>query len=180
MKKREYIKDSILIIGILIASLLIFIFQKEVEKLGTLGYVGVMLMCFVSNATVLLPAPGLAVVVSYAQILSPLPVAIAGAIGTSLGELTGYVLGKKATGMSEKVQKCSDFFSKYIKSTKVLVFVLALLPLPLFDIAGLYAGSRNMKPLEFLLFCFSGKALKMLFYATAAIQLLQQILESLS
>lgn len=32
-----------------------------------------------------------------------------------------------------------------------------------FDIAGLYAGSRNMRPLEFFLVCFLGKVLKMFF-----------------
>jgi membrane protein YqaA with SNARE-associated domain len=42
------------------------------------------------------------------------------------------------------------------------VFVFALLPLPLFDVAGTVAGVCKMPIAKFITACFLGKTLKML------------------
>ena len=44
---------------------------------------------------------------------------------------------------------------------------LALIPNPLFDVAGAAAGALKMPVLEFLLWAFIGKTIKMLLFAYA-------------
>jgi membrane protein YqaA with SNARE-associated domain len=61
--------------------------------LGGFGYAGIFLLCFICNATVLAPAPSLAVVVSASLALNPLFVALSGAAGTTFGETVGYAGG---------------------------------------------------------------------------------------
>ena len=46
----------------------------------------------------------------------------------------------------------------------LLVFILALLPLPLFDLVGIYSGGTRMHLGKFFLLCLMGKFLKMLAY----------------
>lgn len=158
-------KDYVIVCMIIITSILIFIFRKDVSKIGEWGYIGIFLLCFLSNLTVFLPAPSLMVVVSYSQVLSPLLVCIIGALGTTLGELGGYIFGNSMGKLSEKWEKIIGRISEKITNIYVLVFVFALIPLPFFDFAGVYAGGRKAKISYFIIACYIGKLLKMLFYA---------------
>ena len=45
------------------------------------------------------------------------------------------------------------------------IIVMAFVPNPLFDIAGMAAGTLKMPLSRFLLFCWIGKTLKMLMFA---------------
>ena len=44
-------------------------------------------------------------------------------------------------------------------------FVLAAIPNPFFDLAGMAAGALRMPLLPFLFWCLLGKSIKMLFFA---------------
>ena len=50
MKKK--VKDYMIVSLIILASIIVFIFRKNVSKVGELGYIGVFLLCFLSNLTV--------------------------------------------------------------------------------------------------------------------------------
>jgi membrane protein DedA with SNARE-associated domain len=43
--------------------------------------------------------------------------------------------------------------------------VLAFIPNPVFDLAGMIAGALKMKPAKFLFYCAVGKILKMMVFA---------------
>ena len=62
MKKK--VKDYMIVSLIILASIIVFIFRKNVSKVGEPGYIGVFLLCFLSSLTVFLPSPGLLVVMS--------------------------------------------------------------------------------------------------------------------
>ena len=47
------------------------------------------------------------------------------------------------------------------------ILVLAFIPNPLFDVAGMIAGILKMPLWKFLLFCWIGKTLKMFLFAYA-------------
>ena len=64
-----------------------------------------------------------------------------------------------------KWKKIIDDISKKIKNVYLLIFLFALIPLPLFDLVGVYAGGRKVKLPFFIAVCYLGKLLKMLFYA---------------
>ena len=174
--KKTYAKDIMIICAVVLSSILIFLIGNQISEMKNIGYLGVFFLSLLSNSTVLLPSPGLTVIISASQFLAPGPVAVVGAIGTSMGEFTGYYLGRSVSGISEKAKKWSDFLGQRIKNTDLLIFLLALLPLPFFDVAGIYAGSRKMSPPRFFFWCFVGKLIKMLVYAFGAASLLKGIL----
>lgn len=157
-------KDYLIVCAVMIASIVIFIFKDNIVEIGKFGYIGVFFLCLLSNLTVFLPAPSLMVVVAYSQILSPVLVAIVGAIGTTIGELSGYMLGDSLENISTKWDKFIAWVGKRIKNVYVIVFVFALIPLPFFDFAGVYAGGKKVNLLWFFVACLIGKFMKMLFY----------------
>lgn len=158
-------KDYIIVCFVVICSILIFVFRDKVTAIGEIGYIGIFVLCFLSNLTVFLPAPSLMVVVSYSQVLSPVLVAIIGALGTTFGEMSGYLLGGAIENISKKWDKLISWISSKIRNVYLLVFIFALMPLPLFDFVGVYAGSKRVKMSLFFVACYSGKLIKMLFYA---------------
>ena len=66
--------------------------------------------------------------------------------------------------MSPKFQRLLDKLTNKVRNQTVLVFILALLPLPLFDIVGIYSGGTKMNLIKFSVACFIGKFIKLLVY----------------
>lgn len=171
----KMVKDYLIVLFVIIVSILVFIFRKDVTRIGKFGYIGVFLLCFLSNLTVFLPSPGLLVVMSYASVLSPILVCIIGALGSTIGELSGYLFGNSIGELSKKWNSFLERVSHKIKNIYVLVFVFALIPLPLFDFVGVYAGGRKVKIPYFFIACYIGKLLKMIFYAYIVSNIILQI-----
>lgn len=172
MKGRRIIEIALFVL-IVATSIAVFVFKNSLQQLGEWGYIGVFLLCFLSNLTVFLPAPSLLVVVSCSQVLSPFFVALVGAIGTTMGEMSGYVSGALGQDLSTKFKGLVQKMAKRVKNNSIAVAVFALLPLPLFDVAGVYAGGVRMPVASFAISCFLGKWLKMLAYAYMAGRLLE-------
>ena len=120
-----------------------------------------MALSVLCNATVLAPAPSLIVAVMAAQTLQPFSVVLLGAAGASLGEMVGYYSGKIGRNFAEKDGRFTIWI---IHHGTAAVFLFALLPLPLFDLAGIASGYSKMKWYKFAAACFCGKLLKMAVY----------------
>jgi len=155
---------SIFIILIVVAlSILIFINREKLQYIGNYGLLGVFGLCFICNATVLAPAPSLIVIVTAATFLNPILVALCGALGTTLGELTGYFSGKAGRNIGRiEIGKLGKAVQKY---GSPVIFCFALFPLPLFDIIGVASGFLGIKWYKFVIPCFLGKLIKMLCFA---------------
>ena len=162
--KTRKIVEIILFAAILGVSVVIFLLRDRLQNVGEVGYIGLFLLCFLANSTVLLPAPSLMIAASCALILSPFWVAVVAALGSSCGELVGYAFGNTGREISPKFEGLLDRVSGKITRPALMVFVLALLPLPLFDLVGIYSGGVRMHLVVFFLLCFLGKLLKMLIY----------------
>ena len=115
------------------------------------------------NSTVLLPSSSLLVVLEYSYVLNPISVIMVGTIGASLGELTGYMVGAEGTSLVRRFKKVSNL-TKFREHSFLWVMLFAFIPFPVFDVAGIMAGSIRMNPFKFLLASFIGKAVKMSFY----------------
>ena len=82
------------LVAVIVISLAIFFLPEEQAKaLEGYGYSGIFLLSIISNATVLLPAPGLLVVFSMGALFPPTAVALAAGTGAAIGELSGYLAG---------------------------------------------------------------------------------------
>lgn len=160
-------KVKYLLVVVFVATLTIFVsvYRKQLSELGSYGYAGIFVACLAANSTVFLPAPSSAIVLAFASVFSPVPVAIAGGLGAALGEVAGYIAGYSgrslAAGSSTGV-RAQSLVNSYGVAT---VFAFAFLPLPLFDLVGVAAGATRMNFIGFILACVLGKLLKMLIYA---------------
>jgi len=148
-----------ILFGIFIG-LLVLLFQKEIAALGDLGYVGVFLALFLSAATIIFPAPGWIAVITAVTILglNPYLVGIVAGIGSGLGEITGYMVGNGATELSGKrFDRYRELIKRYGSAG---IFLLAFLPNPFFDVAGILAGALKIPLWKFLLACVAGRTLR--------------------
>lgn len=139
--------------------------RDKIQKLAGLGYPGIFLISVLSNATLILPVPGVLFTSAMGAVFNPWWVALAAGTGATIGELTGYMAGFGGQGIVEN-RKWYDRISGWMKNYGgVIILVLAIIPNPLFDIAGMVAGSLRMPLWKYLLWSWPGKCIKMLAFA---------------
>lgn len=163
-KKARKIVEIVLVFLIITLSIAIFCTRDKIENVSNLSYLGIYLVCFLANSTVLLPAPSLMIAASCALIMNPFLVAVFAALGSSTGEFVGYAFGTFTKDLSERFSIIVSKIASKVHSQTLLVFILAVLPLPLFDFVGIYSGGTKMNLLKFFVACFIGKFIKTLFY----------------
>jgi len=153
----------VFILAVIVLSVLIFLNKDKLQRIGNYGLIGVFALCFLSNATVFMPAPSLIVVITASSIMNPILVALVGSLGTTLGELTGYFSGRAGKNIGKKKDgKLGKAVQKY---GIPVIFIFALIPLPLFDIIGVASGYLGIKWYKFMAACLPGKFIKMVLYA---------------
>ncbi len=146
---------------------LLVIFRDKVKDLGAYGYPGIFLVSMLTNATLILPLPGVIITSAMGAVFNPFWVALAAGSGATLGEISGYLAGFSGQGVIERVgiyQKLEGWIRKY---GGLAIFLLAFIPNPVFDMGGMIAGMLRMPLWRFLLFCWLGKVCKMLAFAYA-------------
>lgn len=113
-----------------------------------------------ANATLVLPVPGLALTGFAATVADPLVVGVVAGAGQTVGELTGYLVGytgRKVIADHARSQRLAGWMERW---GALILFVLALLPNPFFDIAGILAGAARMPLRVYLAAAGAGKILK--------------------
>jgi membrane protein YqaA with SNARE-associated domain len=158
------------LIGVTTLIVLLFIYRNQVKKLENYGYIGIFLISIAANATIIIPIPGVAFATAMGAIFNPIGVALAAGIGAALGELTGYMagfVGQVVIEHSDLYESLTEWMRKHQTLSYGAIFLLAFIPNPLFDLAGMASGALKMPVWKFLLACASGKILKMLAFAYA-------------
>jgi uncharacterized membrane protein YdjX (TVP38/TMEM64 family) len=150
-----------------VIGLTIFIYsvRDKAEDLAIYGYPGIFLLSFMTNATVLLPAPGLAVVFAMGAIFNPVYIALAAGAGGALGELSGYLAGFSGQAVVERTNIYDRFHDWIEKNGFIAILILAALPNPFFDVAGVTAGILKMPLVRVLLAVWVGVTVKMFLFA---------------
>jgi uncharacterized membrane protein YdjX (TVP38/TMEM64 family) len=156
-----------LIFVIAITIYIIYLPEEQAEKLESYGYIGIFLISILANATVLIPAPGLVIVFSMGAKFSPLLVGIAAGLGATIGELSGYLAGYSGQAIIEDQNRYDQMVGWMNKNGPLTISILAFIPNPLFDLAGMVAGALKMSVVRFLFFAMIGKILKMLIFSYA-------------
>jgi uncharacterized membrane protein YdjX (TVP38/TMEM64 family) len=166
------LRVAILVFVIALTALLL-IYHKDIEKLQGYGYPGIFLFSILANATIIIPMPGVLFTSAMGAIFNPWWVALAAGSGAAVGELSGYLAGLSGRGLVAK-NKTSDQIEYWVKRYGGLaIFLLALIPNPLFDMAGLAAGALKMKVHRFLFFLWLGKVGKMLVFSLLGSSIMQ-------
>jgi uncharacterized membrane protein YdjX (TVP38/TMEM64 family) len=155
----------VVLVFVLALTCLLVIYRNEIVKLQGYGYPGIFLFSILANATIIIPMPGVLFTSAMGAIFNPWWVALAAGSGAAIGELSGYLAGLSGRELIAR-NKTSDRVEYWVKRYGGLaIFLLALIPNPLFDMAGITAGALKMPIQKFLLFLWLGKVLKMLIFA---------------
>lgn len=164
---RTTILRVLAVLAVIGISAYVFSIRDHVDQFAAWGYPGVFLIALLANATVFLPAPGVAVVFAMGGVFHPLGVALAAGAGGALGELSGYLAGFGGGAVVENTAAYARIQPWVQKWGGWAVLVLAAIPNPFFDLAGVAAGTLKMPVWKFLLFCWIGQTLKMAAFAFA-------------
>ena len=156
--------DLALVTGFLILSALIFIFRNEVSQFGTYGYLGAFIIALIGDAT-FIPTPAWAIIMALGSALNPVGVGIAAGIGATIGDGIGYLLGYRWKVDPSKSNRLAPV-AKWIQShAGLILFLLALIPNPLFIPAAVIIGASGYKAWRFFVFTLAGRIPKMILYA---------------
>jgi membrane protein YqaA with SNARE-associated domain len=148
-------------------TLYIYSIRDRVESFAAFGYPGIFLIALFANATILLPAPGLAIVYAMGGIFNPLGVGLAAGTGGAIGELSGYLAGFSGQAVIERMDiydRIQPWVNKYGGWT---ILFLSAIPNPFFDVVGIAAGIAKMPIQTFLFFAWMGQLIKMTAVALA-------------
>ena len=126
----------------------------------TIAYASVFVSALLANMTIIAPVPfAVAIMITAARDFNPILVALMGALGGSLGEISGYYAGRLGRKIAipdsvvgyRKVEEWVNRFGFWA------ILVLAFQPVIPFDIGGLVAGAARMPMRVFLPALFLGK-----------------------
>ena len=146
-------------------SVVTFINGGRVSELAPYGYIGVFLISVVSCSSIVLPVPGLIAVTAMGAVLNPILVGFVSGIGGTIGETTGYLLGYGGRIVTEDSEIYTRIVGWMKKWGDITIFLLALTPNPLFDVAGAAAGVLRFPFWRFLLVGAAGRILKNILFA---------------
>lgn len=162
--KSKY-KKIIALAAVILMSVLIVLFWDKITKLESFGYLGIFIISILGSATIVIPAPTILATFVGGGIFNPFLVGIVSALGATIGELTGYIAGSTGRAIinkEEKLVKVEGWMKKYGLWT---IFVLATIPNPLFDLAGMVSGAGKIPVWKFLAVTLFGKTIKFLVIA---------------
>jgi len=154
----------LMVIGL---SAVIYVFRDQVKSLAVLGYPGIFITALLSNATILFPAPGGAIVYAMGAVFNPIGVGLAAGTGGGIGEMSGYIAGLSGRAVIERMdvyERIAPYIQKY---GAWAIFVVAAIPNPFFDLAGAAAGALKMPVWRFFLAAWAGNIIKMTIFAYA-------------
>jgi membrane protein YqaA with SNARE-associated domain len=154
-------------IAVVVALVLSLVFREHLQELEQYGYVAVFVVGLISNATLILPVPGLAVSSILGSVFNPWAVGVVAGVGQALGELTGYMAGYGGQTWVVDHPRYRWLGRRMERYGVFAVFLLALFPNPLFDVAGVVAGVLRFPVWKFLLSCAAGKIIKNVVFALA-------------
>ncbi|MEK7188705.1 MAG: VTT domain-containing protein [Patescibacteria group bacterium] len=166
-KNSNKIKKLGLLILSLGISVLIVLNKDNLAELEEYGYIGIFLLSVLGNATVIIPAPVILTAFVGGSIFNPYLVGLISALGATFGELTGYMAGYGGKAFLEEKEKYKKIKGWIEKRGFITIFTLAVIPNPLFDLAGIFAGGTNYPLSRFFVATFLGKTIK--FVAVALI-----------
>lgn len=141
-------------------TLFIFFSRDWLEQYAVYGYPSVFFISLLGNATLILPAPSYAIVFAMGGILNPVWTGLAAGAGAATGEMTGYLLGYGGQATipdSERYQRLVKLMDRWGLG---VIFLLGLIPNPIFDVGGIIAGVLKLPWWQFWLAAAAGKGIR--------------------
>ena len=157
------------------------VFQDTIAQLGSWGYLGAFLINGISSATIVLPAPGGAIVMLMAPDYHPLLLGIAAGLGGAVGSLTSYLVGTHARTTFQRRRRTYSLAHRMMHRFGSVILLLAtLMPISPGDFAGLLAGATRYPLRKYFLYVAIASVIKMtvmVYVAAASLAWLQEWLQ---
>ncbi len=180
-EKQKWWAGVIVVAIICLASFWLALNPALVARLGHWGYIGAFIVSLIASATIVLPAPGLAIIIAMSPSLDPFALGIVAGVGSAIGELTGYAAGAGGSALIPPARQAQFERVRHLTQRYgvLILALLAALPFPLFDFAGIVAGAMRMRVTRFLVAVAIGKSIKyiiLILLGAGSLQWLQQAL----
>ena len=148
----------------------------------TYGYFGIFLINLISYATIIFPLPASVFVFGAAAVLNPLIVGLSAALGSAIGEVSGYAVGLGGRKVIERkwkkqIDDVEKLFQKY--GGFLIIIVFGATPLP-DDIVGIFAGTVRYPFKKYFIATLIGKLILNLVLAYSGFYGINWVLNVLS
>jgi membrane protein YqaA with SNARE-associated domain len=164
-KRRNWVSHIAALLAAVGITLGLILLRDQIKHLPVIGYPAVFLISLIGNATIILPTPSMAVVLGVSGALNPVAVGVVAGLGSALGEMTGYLAGVGGRVVVEDRDLYSRIEGWMHQRGLLVIFVLGLIPNPVFDVGGMIAGALKMPFWQFLLAAWAGKGLRLVIFA---------------
>jgi membrane protein YqaA with SNARE-associated domain len=173
MRWRKWVAPIVLGLLVTAANVGIYWLKIDYRIFGAYAYLGVFIVTLIANATTIVPVPYITVVACIAgQSNNLVLVALAGALGSALGESVAFFIGRSGRAIAEETR-----FYGWVKRQMrhpwrafAVLFGLAAPINPAFDIAGLAAGALGVPYWMFFTAVFLGRLIRFWLIALAGAQ----------
>jgi membrane protein YqaA with SNARE-associated domain len=170
---RAHWKQLITLIFVLTLTIMLFLNRENIEFLlrgrEQYAYLGIFVVSIAGSATLVLPFPTALIIVNAGLVLNPVLVGVVSGIGATIGELTGYLAGYSGRMVIKDTPTYERVVGWMRRWGSWTIFVLALIPNPLFDIAGITAGVLRYPWWKFMLVGMAGRIPKHILYAYSGV-----------
>ncbi len=143
-----------------------FLLRDQVT-LDQVGYGGVALSALVASGGIIVPVPALATVCTASAFLNPLLIGLIAGFAETLGETTGYFLGYSGRAVITKTRIYQRLEGWMRRRGWMLLFLISVIPNPIFDIIGVAAGALRYPLWRFFAVVWAGKLIKFITFAYA-------------
>ena len=140
---------------------------RDQFTLDQVGYGGVALSALVASGGIIIPVPALATVCTASAFLNPLLIGLIAGFAETLGETTGYFLGYSGRAVITKTRIYQRMEGWMRRRGWMLLFLISVIPNPIFDIVGVAAGALRYPLWRFLAVVCVGKLIKFITFAYA-------------
>ena len=178
--RSAYFRISVILAVVCITIFVFVTFRERVKEFENYGYFGAFLVNLIASASLVLPVPAIAVVFTLGGIINPVLVGLVSGLGAALGEITGYLAGYGGQILFERGRYYDTLVNWMKRKGDITLFVLSVVPNPIFDIAGATAGALGFPLWRFLVITWAGKTVKSLGIAFAGYWGLQFLLRFLA
>lgn len=162
--------ENLLRLGVFLAALALagaaLLLYRRLD-LTQIGYGAVGITALLASGGLIIPVPALATSCTASAFLNPVFIGLIAGTGETLGELTGYFLGYSGRGVIQKSRLYQRLEGWMRHRGWLVLFLLSLIPNPIFDVVGIAAGALRYSLWKFLGVVWVGKLMKFLIIAYA-------------
>ncbi len=159
---RQYLISGIALLITLILCASAFIYSDRLQEFEQYGYLGVFIINILAGGTVIVPVPGLPLVLTLGSVLNPVIVGALAGIGEAIGSASIYLIGRSGQTFFKKTnQRFVKRFEDWMQRRGSLtIFLMSAITNPVFYPFALTVGTLRFGLAKFFLLCWAGKTVK--------------------